>query len=208
MALRPKTYAIGAAGLVLGGLALTWGAVYFAPPDAYAQCRDGHKGAGALGGPFELVSSTGQTVTEKDLRAEPSLLYFGYTYCPDVCPLDVMRNAQAVDILQTRGMDVRPVFISLDTVRDTPETLAAFGEVMHPRLLGLTGSTEQIRTASKAYRVLYSIDDPDDPYTLISHTTQSYLVLPDDGYVGFFTRDTDPQEMADRIACFLTHQPR
>ena len=134
---------------------------------------------------------------------QPALLYFGYTFCPDVCPLDVARNAQAVEILEERGEIVKPVFISIDPKRDTPEVVDDFTANMHPRMLGLTGSPEQVRKASQAYRTFYQAQEGDDDYYLVDHSTLTYLVLPETGFVEFFRRDTSPQEMADRVQCFL-----
>src|SRR6056297_2340874 len=110
--------------------------------DQFAECRASRVagGPGDIGGPFELVSETGETVTDADVITQPSLLYFGYTFCPDVCPLDNARNAIAVEILEERDRMVTPVFISIDPERDTPELLADFTDNMHPRRIGLTGS--------------------------------------------------------------------
>ena len=175
--------------------------------DVFAQCRTSAVAGGtsAIGGPFELVSETGETVTDKDVITEPSLLYFGYTFCPDVCPLDTARNAEAITLLEERGQMVQPVFISVDAERDTPETIAAFTDIMHPRMVGLTGSEEQIKAASQAYRTYYKKQDDGDPeYFLIDHSTFSYLVLPEYGFVEYFKRDLPPEQMADQIGCFLS----
>lgn len=174
--------------------------------DQFAQCRIGAiaGGTSAIGGPFTLVSETGETVTDKDVITEPSLLYFGYTFCPDVCPLDNDRNAQAVSILEDKGTMVQPVFISVDPARDTPEVMAEFTDVMHPRMLGLTGSLEQVKAASQAYRTYYKKQEGDDPeYYLMDHSTFSYLVLPEHGFVEYFKRDVTPEQMADTIGCFV-----
>lgn len=172
--------------------------------DVFAECRDGAVGAGDIGGPFTLVSETGETMTDKDVITGPTLLYFGYTLCPDVCPYDAARNAEAVEILESRGVEILPVFISVDAERDTPETLDDFTANLHPRMLGLTGTTEQVRTASQAYRTYYAkAGDADDEYYLIDHSTFSYLVFPDHGFVEYFRREVTPEEMADRIECFV-----
>ena len=173
--------------------------------DAYAQCRTSAVAGGEslLGGPFELVNSAGETVTDRDVITEPSLLYFGYTYCPDVCPLDVDRNAAAVDILAERGHDVTPVFITVDPARDAPQVVGDFAENMHPKMIGLTGSDAQIRAASQAYRTYYKLHEPVDGEYLVDHSAFSYLVFPQDGFVEFFRRDLPPEQLADRMQCFL-----
>jgi len=168
----------------------------------FAECGAGAV-AGDLGGPFTLVNGAGETVTDKQVITEPTLIYFGYTYCPDVCPLDVDRNAAAIEILEERGMSVTPVFISIDPERDTPEVVRDFADAMHPRMIGLTGSAEQVAEASKAYRTYYKAHPPVDGDYLVDHSTFSYLVTPQNGFVEFFPREVTPEEMADKIGCFV-----
>ena len=131
------------------------------------------------------------------------MIYFGYTYCPDVCPLDVDRNAGAVEILEEGGMSVTPIFITIDPARDTPEVVGEFAENMHPKMIGLTGSDAQIKAASDAYRTFYKAHPPVDGEYLVDHSSFSYLVLPDHGFVEFFRRETTPEAMADKIGCFV-----
>lgn len=173
--------------------------------DQFAQCRSGQVagGAGAIGGPFELVNAKGETVTDTDVITEPSLIYFGYTFCPDICPFDVARNADAVDILEGRGQTVTPVFISIDPERDTPDVVGDFASNLHDRMIGLTGSPEQIKAASQAYKTYYKAQPADDDYYLVDHSTFSYLVLPEHGFVEFFRRDISAEQMADNIQCFV-----
>jgi len=204
-----RTYAIAAVVAILGLL----GGVYYmtvgsAPDDQFAQCRTGKVagGTGQIGGPFTLVSETGETVTDADVFDKPALIYFGYTFCPDVCPLDSYRNAQAVEILEERGEIVKPVFISVDPTRDTPEVMAEFTDNLHPRMLGLTGSEEQVKAASRAYRTFYEKQAPTEgaeEYYLVDHTTMTYLTLPEHGFVEFFQRTLSPEQMADKVQCFL-----
>ncbi|WP_068116164.1 SCO family protein [Tropicimonas marinistellae] len=173
--------------------------------DRFAECISGVAAGGpdSIGGPLELVSETGETVTDKDIFTRPSLLYFGYTYCPDVCPLDTVRNAEAVDILKERGFDVQPVFISVDWGRDDAQSMNDFTYNIHPDMLGLTGSEEQIRAASKAYRTYFKVRDPEDEYYLIDHSTFTYLVLPETGYLTFFRRELSGDQLADQVQCYL-----
>lgn len=173
--------------------------------DPFAQCRAGvvAGGGGEIGGPFTLVNHNGQTVTEQDVFAEPALVYFGYTFCPDVCPIDNARNAEAVDILEEMGHQVNPVFITIDPARDTPEVLADYAPFMHERMIGLTGTEEQVRAAAKAYRVFYQKQEGDDEFYLMNHTTMTYLVLPKYGFVEFFRRDETGAQVAERVSCFV-----
>lgn len=195
--------AVAAVAAVIGGtVAWTW---LQSPDDGYAQCRDSviAGGTATIGGPFTLVSETGTTVTEADVITRPSLVYFGYTFCPDVCPFDVARNADAADILTELGYDVQPVFISVDPERDTPERLAEFTDFMHPDMIGLTGSPEQVRAASQAYKTYYRKQDGDDEFYLVDHSTFTYLVLPEEGFVEFYRREATPEEMAESVSCFI-----
>ena len=176
--------------------------------DQFAQCRTGAIAGGTdqIGGPFTLVDETGKTVTSAEVLTRPSLIYFGYTFCPDVCPLDVARNAEAVELLTERGIDVQPVFITIDPARDTPEVVAEYTDYMHPDMLGLTGSEEQVRAASQAYRTYYKAQPTtpgDEEFYLVDHSTFSYLTLPEQGFVEFFRRELRAEDMADRVACFV-----
>lgn len=201
-----RIYAVVAAGLVA---ALMGGMGYFmisgsADADHFAECRGSQvAGEADLGGAFELVDHTGATVTDADVLTEPALIYFGFTYCPDVCPLDNARNARAADALHERGLEARPVFVSVDPERDTPEVLASFTEQFHDDMIGLTGSAEQVRAVAQAYRVYYQREDTDDPYYLVDHSTHTYLALPGHGFVEFFRRDATVEEVAERAACFI-----
>ncbi|SFT96566.1 SCO family protein [Sedimentitalea nanhaiensis] len=201
-----RIYAIVAAAFIAILIAALWLlTVGRTPDDRFAECRSSQIAGGSdqIGGPFELVNSQGQTVTDKDVLTEPSLIYFGYTFCPDVCPLDVARNAVAIDILEERDQMVTPVFISIDPARDTPEAVGDFAVNLHERMIGLTGSPEQVKAASQAYKTYYKAHEAEDEFYLVDHSTFSYLVLPDYGFVEFFRRDVSPDEMADQIGCFL-----
>ena len=201
-----KLYAGVAVAAVLGLLGGSLAYVYLqGSADQFAECRGGQVGGGAIGGPFTLVDQTGATVTDKDVLTKPSLVYFGYTFCPDVCPLDNARNAEAVDILEERGFDVTPVFISIDPERDTPEVLADFTANLHPKMIGLTGTPEQVKAASQAYKTYYKKQESGDEFYLVDHSTFTYLMLPETGFADFFKREETPDQMADRVACFLSN---
>ncbi|WP_297770472.1 SCO family protein [uncultured Roseovarius sp.] len=204
-----RLIAAAAAIVVIAGLGITYFMVMGqAGDDRFAQCRASNVAGGAsqVGGPFELVSETGETVTDEDVIDKPTLIYFGYTFCPDVCPLDNARNAEAVDILESRGDMVKPVFISIDPKRDTPEVMAEMTDYLHPRMVGLTGSEDQVRAASKAYRTYYQAHEPsegEEDFYLVDHSTMTYLTLPEHGFVEFFRRDVTAEQMADRVQCFI-----
>lgn len=174
--------------------------------DRFASCRESTVvgGAGKLGGPFTLVNQNGDSVTDKDTITEPSLIYFGYTFCPDICPLDGIRNAKVVDLLSEEGISATPIFISIDPQRDTPEVMADFSAWIHPKMVGLTGSMQQVKAVSKAYRTYFkSHNKGDSEFYLVDHSTMTYLVLPHYGFVEFFRRDHSADEIAKIVACFV-----
>jgi protein SCO1/2 len=180
-----------------------WKAIFNRPDDAFAACRQGQVAGGDIGGPFTLVNTAGQTVTDAEVLVKPSLVYFGYTFCPDVCPFDVVRNVEAVDLLAQRGIDVTPVFISIDPERDTSEALADYAANMDSRLIALTGSAEQVQAASQAFKTFFRKQETGDEYYLVDHSTFTYLMLPGTGFVDFFRRELTSAEMADSVACFV-----
>lgn len=187
-------------------LGVTWWMGRPGNDDPFAPCRETVVGTGmaSIGGPLDLIDENGKEVTDKEIFTKPTLLYFGYTFCPDVCPLDNARNAEALDLLKARGYDAQMGFISIDPERDTPERLRDFTDFIHPDMLGFTGSMEQIKAASKAYKTYFKKEDNADPdYYLVDHSTFTYLVLPETGFVEFFKRDTTPDDMASRAACFI-----
>lgn len=198
--MSPRLAFFAAAVVIVG---LVGGVYVWTQQRTAAACLPGGTVAGDIGGPFTLVSETGETVTDADVVTQPTLIYFGFTFCPDVCPLDTVRNAEAIDILQTMGHEVLPVFISVDPERDTPEVMAEYTSYIHDDMLGLTGSPEQVRGAIKAYRAYAQKQDSDDDYYLVDHSTFSYLVLPGTGFADFYRRDLTPEDLADRVACTL-----
>ena len=175
--------------------------------DLFAKCRSTQivGGAGAIGGPFSLINQDGKTVSHRDVITEPSLVYFGYTFCPDICPLDSARNAEAVDLLAQQGISATPIFISIDPKRDRPEVVAEFTKWLHPKMIGLTGTAEQVKAASKAYRTYYKVHDKEDKdFYLVDHSTMTYLMLPEHGFVEFFRRDESANTLAEKAACFIS----
>ncbi len=174
--------------------------------DQFAKCRSSSITGvvGSIGGPFTLIDQKGRTVTDADVITEPSLIYFGYTFCPDVCPLDTARNGEVVDILAQIGKSATPIFISIDPKRDTPEVMAEYSEWIHPKMKGLTGSQEQVKAASKAYRTYYKLHpDEGNGYYLVDHSTMTYLVLPEHGFMEFFRRDQSAEKVAEKVACYI-----
>jgi protein SCO1/2 len=202
-----RTTALGVGAALVALIAVSAWAVWPRGDDAFADCRSSRimGGSGAFGGPFTLVSETGATVTDTEVMTEPTLLYFGYTFCPDVCPLDAARNAEATDLLAERGVSVTPVMVTVDPGRDTPERLAEWTDYLHPKMLGLTGSTEQVAAAARAYRVFFQVPaDTSKPDYVVGHSRFTYLILPGHGFVELFDGEVPAERMADQVACFAS----
>ena len=174
------------------------------PAQRFEACIEGSVAGGSICGPFELMDHRGQMVTDAQVLDQPALVYFGYTFCPDVCPMDVARNVVAVEILADAGLTVKPVFITIDPARDTVEYLADFVANNHPEMVGLTGTAEQIAKAARAYKVYYRKQpSQDEEYYLMDHSSFSYLMVPGFGFVDFLRSDLPPEVVADRVACVL-----
>lgn len=200
----PRIAAIAAASLTLAALAAgTFFALRPGADDPYAKCRTAKvMGTAAIGVPFTLTSSTGARVTDKDVITKPTLVYFGYAFCPDVCPTDLARNATAADILAERGIDVGQVFITTDPARDTPAVLGDYAPMIHPGLVGLTGTPEEIAEVASAYKVFYR-KSGDDPETyLMDHSTFTYLMGPGNQFLEFYPSSASAETLADSVTCF------
>jgi cytochrome oxidase Cu insertion factor (SCO1/SenC/PrrC family) len=153
----------------------------------------------APGGPFTLTDQRGQVVTDATYRGKYVVMAFGYTHCPDVCPTTLSAVAAALDLLGPRAGDVQPIFVSVDPERDTPAVLADYVAAFHPRLVGLTGTPEQIRAVTRDYRVYVSkVDTGDDDYP-VDHSAYLYLIGPDGKVLTYLKHDASPQTIADTI---------
>lgn len=162
-------------------------------------------GQAMIGGPFTLTDHTGKRVTDRDFRGRTMLVFFGFTFCPDVCPSGLQVMAAAIDKLGPKAESVTPIFITIDPERDTPAQLAAYVKSFHPRLVGLTGTPAEIEAAIKAYRV-YAKKVPDPKSTAgytMDHSTFIYVMGPDGAYRTHFTHATSVDAMAERLAKVL-----
>jgi len=161
-------------------------------------------GTVAIGGPFTLTDAKGQTVTEVNLKGRYSLIFFGFTHCPDICPLILQLLTQALEQAGPAGDAVQPVFISLDPERDTPEAMGAYVANFHPRFMALTGTPEQVKVVAQAYRVYYvkapikedGIDTGD--YT-ITHSGYIFLMDRNGKYVAHFDKAASASDIAARL---------
>jgi protein SCO1/2 len=153
-----------------------------------------------LGGPFSLTDHTGRAVTEADFAGRFMLVYFGFTFCPDVCPTELGTIAAALDALEEQGERVTPVLVSVDPERDTPAALADYVARFHPRMVGLTGTPEQVAAAARAYRVFYAkVQRPEMTQYLVDHSSFIYLVGPDGRVRALFRPETAPEAIAQAV---------
>jgi len=154
----------------------------------------------SLGGAFSLTRQDGVAVTERDYANQWMLIYFGFTFCPDVCPTELGRMADVMDMLGPLAGRVTPVFITIDPERDRPDNLADYVSRFHPRLQGLTGTTEQIAAVARQFRVFYArANSPNTTDYLMDHSSFIYLVGPDNRVRSLFRPDTAVDGMARMI---------
>jgi len=183
----------------------------------WLQSRHNHSPAGAgqelaaipaapPGGSFALTDHTGKPVSDETFRGKYLVIVFGYTFCPDVCPTTLGAFAAAMDLLGPEAEAVQPLFVTVDPARDTPEVLAGYVTAFHPRLIGLTGSAEQIRKVTHDYRVYVSKVETGDDAFLVDHSAYVYLVGPDGRTLDYLKHDASPQTMAETIRRHLSGQ--
>ncbi len=157
-----------------------------------------------IGGPFKLTSDAGKTVTEKDFAGKYALVYFGYSFCPDVCPTGLQNIASGLDKLGDDAKKVVPVFVSVDPDRDTPDQLAQYVDLFHPDMVGLTGSADEIKKVAKKFRVYYALHKDKDPDNYpVDHSSFTYLMGPDWKIVAVFRHDATPANIADALKKIL-----
>ena len=157
-----------------------------------------------LGTSIDLIDQNEQPFSLEKQDTPFSLVYFGYSYCPDICPYDLERNAYVKDIMDEGLLDLNLIFITLDPLRDTPERLKDFSEYIHDSMIALTGSNDQIEALKKGYGVFgksNKIDNKDQSY-LVDHSTFSYLVNKNGKVVSFFNRRETPEKISEKIKCF------
>jgi len=194
-----------AAYALIFAVAVGWAALWLRP-DFYNLAANGVRqstsgigvpGSVSVGGPFTLVDTTGTTVTEQSFRGKWMLVYFGYTFCPDVCPTELQTIATALDALGPSADKVAPIFITVDPERDTVPALAEYVKLFDTRLVGLTGSEAQITAATRAYRVYYAKANAKDSSSyLMDHSSFIYLMGPDGTFRALFRQGIAPEELA------------
>ena len=162
----------------------------------------------SIGGPFHLVDDKGHTVTDADYRGRWMLVFFGYTNCPDECPLTLQKMAAALGKLGPLADKVAPLFVTVDPARDTPARLASYLENFDARIVGLTGTDEQIATAAKAYRVYYSpAEHEKSGADIVGHSTFLYLMDPAGRFDALLASDADAEKLSAILRAKLTAKP-
>ena len=162
-------------------------------------------GKALIGGPFTLVDQTGKTVTDQDFRGRYMLVFFGFTHCPDICPAELQVMSASLDELGPKADEVVPIFITLDPERDTPAAMAEYLKNFGPRFVGLTGPSEAIAAAAKAYRVIYSRFQEDkikNDYS-IDHSALVYFMSKEGEYVTHFAYGTPAAKMTENLRRYL-----
>ncbi len=171
---------------------------------------EGNLSGASVGGPFALVDETGRRVTDASFAGQWRLMYFGFTYCPDVCPMDAAKLGEAMRAFEAANPKaagrVQPLFVTVDPERDTPEALAEFTANFHPRLLGLTGSRAEVDAALRTFRIFAARVEGATPGSYIyDHTAIFYLFDPDGRPVQFLAAPTaTPDALADMLARFVS----
>jgi protein SCO1/2 len=160
--------------------------------------------APAVGGPFALVDHSGRAVTQADYRGKLMVVYFGYSFCPDVCPTGLYKIARALDALGADAGEVQALFITVDPERDTVATLADYVGNFHPDLIGLTGSLDQVKAAAKAYRVYFAKAEPEDGAELgddylVDHSTLTFVMGRDGRFRRFVSHRASAEDLAAAI---------
>lgn len=156
-----------------------------------------------VGGPFQLVDQDGRTVTDRTFSGRPLLMYFGYTSCPDICPVDVAKIVQVTRTVREKtGIAVTPIFVTIDPARDTPARMKAYVRAFGPEVVGLTGSDAQIRRVTDAYHVYFNKVPASGGY-LMDHSTVLYLLGSDGALLDHYGRKVPEQDVAARVAATL-----
>ena len=161
-----------------------------------------------FGGPFSLIDHHGKSRTDRDFRGKYMLIFFGYTYCPDICPLNLQHGADALQTLDAKIRDqIVPIFVSIDPERDTPDVLKEYVANFSDQFVGLTGSEQQIRAISKAYRIhrrkVLPVDETNIDNYLVDHSSITYLMGPDGKFVTLFPHNTSVEKMSTAISGYL-----
>ncbi|MCW8835227.1 MAG: SCO family protein [Rhodospirillales bacterium] len=158
-----------------------------------------------IGGPFTLTDHNGERVTDETYRGKYLLVYFGYTFCPDVCPTELTIIVDALDRIGPLADKIQPILITVDPARDTAEALKPYVAAFHPRLVGLTGTEEEIASVARSYRAYYArADEEGDKETyLVDHSALTYLMGPDGEFLTTFSYGSPAETVAKGLRKFI-----
>ena len=159
-----------------------------------------------IGGPFEMVNQWGELTTDKDFGDTHRLMFFGFTYCPDICPITLSVISNALDRLGDDATRITPIFVSVDPARDTPDVLKDYVASFHPGIIALTGSDAQVAAIARAYGVYYAKSnvDTDDPGNyLVDHTSITYLMTPENTYAAHFSHGASAEDIVAGVRRIL-----
>ena len=174
------------------------------PPSAAQMMDDLMYGRGTVGGPFTLTDQTGRKRSDAEFRGKLMIVYFGYTFCPDVCPADLMAITQALDELGPAASGIQPIFITLDPERDTAKVLGEYISAFYHSLIGLTGSPEEIRKVANAYKAFYAkVPGERSSEYAIDHAGVIYLMGRDGQYFGFMPPQTGSGRLTEILRKYL-----
>lgn len=195
-----KTIRIAAYALI-ALLGLGWGVMWWRGGELSLESIGiAVPGSVSVGGRFTLVDASGAEVTDASFRGRWMLLFFGYTFCPDVCPTELQTVAAALERLGPLAERVAPVFVTIDPERDTPAAVGEYVKLFDERIVGLSGSKEQVAAAARAYRVYFAkARSKDAADYLMDHSAFVYLIGPDGGFRALFRQGVGAQELADAI---------
>ncbi|WP_417620781.1 SCO family protein [Parasphingorhabdus sp.] len=191
--------------LLLTGLLTSMAACNPAPDNGASGAAEPPLAGAKIGGTFTLTNQDGVKTSEEQFKGQYRIIYFGYSYCPDVCPIDLanimLGLKQAEKDNPALIEKIQPIFISVDPERDTPAVLKQYVSAFHPRLIGLTGSADEIAAVAKKYLIIYDIrkDEGSTEY-LVDHSRQAYLFGPEGEPLALLPYDGTPQDVADEIA--------
>ena len=205
--MNPRLLLISVAFFMVGAAAAVW-----VLSDRLAQPSPRFvkvEGKAAIGGGFSLTDHTGKRVTRADFAGRHMLVFFGFTSCPDICPVALQAMAQAIDELGPSGEQVVPVFITIDPERDTVEQVADYVGQFHDRMAGLTGTAEEIQAVAKAYRAFYEkvADENSSGDYAMNHSSIIYLMDGNGEYAAHFAFNADAEEIARRTGEILSRDP-
>ncbi|KAA8495021.1 Protein sco1 [Porphyridium purpureum] len=165
-------------------------------------------GKAKIGGPFTLVDTDGNKVSDTDFRNKFMLIYFGFTFCPDICPDELDKISAAIECLGSLKEFVQPVFISIDPERDTPERIKEYLKDFHPKFVGLTGSLEECTAVAKKFRVYFSKDQTLGDDYLVDHSIISYIVDPTGEFLEFYGKNVSASDMSLRLGNLIRDYKR